>query len=239
MEEIAAGVRRLGTRWVNWYLLEDEDGPIAIDSGFSRHRQRARAGLDDLARRGEPVRHVVLTHWHPDHTGCAEWLRTTYGATVWAPQAEAAIVTGAERARVPNFAPYAWRPTIARYLVAAARDGGLRRPPVAQVTPYVPDATELPGGLRAIATPGHTPGHCSLVDERRGALFAGDALATVDFLTWRPGPRATPPGLNRDHAAALRSLESLEAVDLPLLLPGHGDPWREGVGEAVRRARRL
>jgi hypothetical protein len=49
-------------------------------------------------------------------------------------------------------------------------------------------------------------------------------------------PRA-PDGLNEDGAQALASLDALLGIEADLLLPGHGDPWTEGVTEAVRRAK--
>ena len=64
------------------------------------------------------------------------------------------------------------------------------------------------GGLRAIHTPGHTAGHSSLLAQRAGALFAGDALATVSHFTGDTGPRLFP--FNEDAAQALKSLSRLE-----------------------------
>jgi glyoxylase-like metal-dependent hydrolase (beta-lactamase superfamily II) len=59
--------------------------------------------------------------------------------------------------------------------------------------------------LRVIATPGHTPGHISLIDVRDGTLLAGDAVSTIGRtavsgdLVWRcrsrrcrRGARPTP-----------------------------------------------
>ena len=40
-----------------------------------------------------------------------------------------------------------------------------------------------------------------------------------------------------DGAQALTSLDALLGIDADLLLPGHGDPWTEGVAEDVRRAK--
>ena len=43
-----------------------------------------------------------------------------------------------------------------------------------------------------------------------------------------------PDGLNEDGAQALASLDALLGIDADPILPGHGDPWTEGVAEAVR-----
>ena len=44
-------------------------------------------------------------------------------------------------------------------------------------------------------------------------------------------------GLNMDTAQALASLDALSGIDADLLLPGHGDPWTEGVAEADAEGR--
>ncbi len=36
---------------------------------------------------------------------------------------------------------------------------------------------------------------------------------------------------------ALASLDALLGIEADLLLPGHGDPWTQGVAEAVRQAK--
>jgi glyoxylase-like metal-dependent hydrolase (beta-lactamase superfamily II) len=48
-----------------------------------------------------------------------------------------------------------------------------------------------------------------------------------------------PPPLNADNRASAASLDRLEALEADVLLPGHGEPWRGGVGVAVQRARSL
>jgi len=48
---------------------------------------------------------------------------------------------------------------------------------------------------------------------------------------------ALPSGLNMDTGQALASLDALRGIDADLLLPGHGDPWTQGVAEAVQKAR--
>jgi glyoxylase-like metal-dependent hydrolase (beta-lactamase superfamily II) len=62
-------------------------------------------------------------------------------------------------------------------------------------------------------------------------------MAAENPLTGRIGPQIMPSGLNEDTAQALASLDALRGIDADLLLPGHGDPWTQGVAEAVRKAR--
>jgi glyoxylase-like metal-dependent hydrolase (beta-lactamase superfamily II) len=66
-------------------------------------------------------------------------------------------------------------------------------------------------------------------------LFVGDAFATIAVTTGARGPRIAP--FTADEATALASLGRLEGVDADLVLPGHGEPWRAGIAEAVRVVR--
>jgi len=68
-------------------------------------------------------------------------------------------------------------------------------------------------------------------------LFTGDALVTRNPLTGRIGPQVMPAAFNTDSTVALESLASLERATASTVLPGHGEPWKEGVAEAVRHAR--
>jgi glyoxylase-like metal-dependent hydrolase (beta-lactamase superfamily II) len=68
---------------------------------------------------------------------------------------------------------------------------------------------DVVGSLRAFATPGHTPGHMSLVDEDRGLLLIGDCLcATCADLECfsATAPRSTSPG--RPSTTSLRRCDA-------------------------------
>ena len=67
--------------------------------------------------------------------------------------------------------------------------------------------------LRVLHTPGHAPDHLCFLLERDGTLFSGDLIA---------GSGTIVIGRDGDLDDYLRSLESLLALDLGLILPGHG-----------------
>ena len=66
---------------------------------------------------------------------------------------------------------------------------------------------DVGGGLRIVATPGHTPGHVSLLHERTGTLITGDALFNVRQLRFSPRPLCTDFRLNEQTAHVLGELE--------------------------------
>jgi glyoxylase-like metal-dependent hydrolase (beta-lactamase superfamily II) len=178
----------------------------------------------------------VLTHYHSDHVGSAERIRQETGATVYVPAGDA---EGIKTGKVPlpgGMAANLWRPRMIRYMAHAARNGGASSNPVTEFQTY--DDGELlagAGGLRAVHTPGHTAGHCSLLAEGAGVLFAGDALATVSFLTGATGPQ--PLAFNEDANKARESLSRLEPLTARMVAPGHGRPFEGTPAEAVAAAR--
>jgi glyoxylase-like metal-dependent hydrolase (beta-lactamase superfamily II) len=70
---------------------------------------------------------------------------------------------------------------------------------------------------------------------KRNVLFVGDALATLNVLSGKTGPQLAPFG--SDFPRGRESLRRLEAIEADVVLPGHGQPWTGGVGEAVRLIR--
>lgn len=73
-------------------------------------------------------------------------------------------------------------------------------------------------GLDVIATPGHTPGHISLLDPQSSTLFLGDVVGNIGALD--RGPAA----FTHDSALAERSLRALAERQFDVALPSHGGP---------------
>lgn len=73
-------------------------------------------------------------------------------------------------------------------------------------------------GLRVICTPGHTPGHISLLNEEHGVLFAGDVVGTMQGHLV-----LAPEQFTGDTAEAMLSVRKLAAVDFTRLVFSHGD----------------
>ena len=88
-----------------------------------------------------------------------------------------------------------------------------------------------------IATPGHTPGHCSFLFSEHGALFVGDSMCTANPLARREGPEVMPKVTNVSDERAVMSLDAMEGLEADVILPGHGEPWHGSPAKAVQRAR--
>lgn len=223
--ELAPGLHRLGDDLVASYLVID-GGVTVVDAGLPGHYRLLRRELDGLGLSLADVRGVVLTHGDSDHVGYAERLRRETGAPVFVHAADAARARG-EESSSPRWGGAKLGPTL-RFLVGAARQGGLRTTWLGEVAEIAGATTlDLPGAPRVIPMPGHSPGSIVVHVPAVGALFVGDALTTRHVLTGATGPAPAP--FTDDPALAARSLGALEGIDAEWVLPGHGAPWTGGV----------
>jgi glyoxylase-like metal-dependent hydrolase (beta-lactamase superfamily II) len=235
------GVFRLGSSMVNWYAVEDGGRLTIIDAGLPKHAETLEADLRSVGRELSDIEAVVLTHAHPDHIGVAGFLRAR-GVPVYVHREDAGML--ANRGRPPEGKPersmlaYAGHATMWRLMAHLVRGGLLHLPKIDDPVVFEDgEVLDVPGHPRVVHTPGHSDGHCALVLDERGVLFAGDALCTWNPLTGRVGPQLAPAAFAISTEQATRSLEAIERIDCDLVLPGHGEPWSDGAASAVAQAR--
>ena len=230
--QVAEGVTRYEDQGVvNWYLVETDEGPVAVDAAFPTAYEQVEPRLHEL-------RAIVITHAHVDHLGFAERARREAGVAVYVPQGDAQLARHtlryARSERVPLL--YLRYGPTRRLYWRALRAGAIRGELLRDFKTYS-DKDELPGGLRPVFTPGHTDGHMALHLPEREVLFAGDALVTRDPYTDREGPRIVARAATKDSERAFRSLDAIAATGARTVLTGHGEPWNDGAAAAAQRAR--
>src|SRR5215510_12648793 len=93
--QVAPGIRWIrmplpfALNHINLWLLDDESGLTVVDTGVGLSPTRElweQLFVNELA--GQPIVRVLVTHFHPDHMGNAEWLTERFGVELWCPQAE-------------------------------------------------------------------------------------------------------------------------------------------------------
>jgi glyoxylase-like metal-dependent hydrolase (beta-lactamase superfamily II) len=245
--QVAPGVHRLGDHGVNFYLIEDPDGLVLVDAGVPAHLQQLHTLLADLGHSMADVRAVLLTHGHADHTGLAHPLQEA-GADLWIHERDAVILRDGPRSAMRHarpersMLPYLLRrPSALTLPLRLARAGAFTAPAVRGARAF--DAgqvlEDVPGAPQAVVLPGHTPGSTAYFFTDRGLLFTGDALVTADGFSDRTGPTIVSRCFTHDSRAALTALDRLDELTADLLLPGHGEPFTEGVRSATRQARQF
>jgi glyoxylase-like metal-dependent hydrolase (beta-lactamase superfamily II) len=203
-------------------------GPLVlVDPGWDDAGTRAalEAGLAVAGATISDVAGVVLTHIHPDHHGLSGWVREQSGAWIGMHPAEAAALPGRLEHFRTSDADRGW---LRRAGVPAGEVGDLAISDdqlavlheMAEPDRLFEHGATLPIGgrtVRAVWTPGHTPGHLCLHDAEAGVLLTGDHLL----------PRITPNILARDETdgdplgAYLTSLAEVTAFQSEEALPAH------------------
>ena len=239
MPRIAEGLHRLGSELVNFYVVWDADGLTVVDAGLPGFYGGLEACLNERGHKWEDIRALVLTHAHVDHIGFAERLRTEHGVRVLVHADDAEMARTGKQPR-PERLPFAYFRYPAAYQIIGhiARYGGAKRLKVGEVETFADgDTLDVPGRPRVYHCPGHSPGCVALHFEGHNGLLVGDVLCTRNALTGKLGPQIPPAAFNVSSDQALASLSKLEGLQAAVVGFGHGDPWRDGVGEAVSRAR--
>lgn len=181
---------------------------------------------------------IILTHGHFDHIGAIHTLAEEWDAPVYAHELELPYLTG--RSSYPPPDPFVGGGAMAAMsflFPKAPIDLGSR------VSALPADGT-VPGmaGWRWIPTPGHAPGHVSLVRDADRTLIAGDAFVTtkqeslIAALTQRQEMHGPPMYFTPDWGSARASLQHLADYAPTAAITGHGPPMRgEQLQQELRR----
>ncbi len=240
---MTATIHRFGDAFVNFYGVAEDGRMTLIDAGLPRHRRSLTRQLDRAGLAPTQLTDIVLTHAHGDHLGLAAELQDAHGARVWVHEADAALA--GRPTEVARHAPgersllrYVLRnPTAARAPLHMARMGILTATGVTKVSTFT-DVTDLdvPGGLRAVPTPGHTPGSTSYLLSDGSGMFTGDALVTHDAIGGHRGPCVICLAVTHDGAAAMESLHRLAHHEAEAVYPGHGEPLHARLPDVAAEA---
>ncbi len=227
VEEIVPGVHAIGMGYVNAFLIAGDDGLTLVDSGLPKKKGPILSAVARVGSQPADLMHILITHHHIDHIGSLGDLMEATGAKSYVHPLDSPIVRGDRPQPGPNPASLLGKfagPLLARFGPA---------PTTAAVDIEVADGDELPiaGGIRALHTPGHTPGHLAFLLARDGGLlFAGDAAANVFRL-------GMPIGMfTADRQRAKESIRKLAALEFEVACFGHGRVLK---GEANLKFRRL
>jgi glyoxylase-like metal-dependent hydrolase (beta-lactamase superfamily II) len=238
VNEVADGVFHVRGTEVNWYLVREGDELTLVDSGYPGDLDRVEESVRVLGRRPADIRAVLLTHAHVDHMGAAQHFADRYGAAVLTDAIEArhARREFLEQANAMDVTKNIWRPRVLPWLTKVMRVGAAKHVQIPSAAAFpAGGALDVPGRPVPVPTRGHTSGHTCYFFPSAGAVCTGDELLTGHAVVKRVGPQLPPAFFqDRDTRDAVLPLAELDA---DLILPGHGEPLRMPLADAVRAAR--
>jgi glyoxylase-like metal-dependent hydrolase (beta-lactamase superfamily II) len=235
VEEIAEDLYRIEIplpeyypKSVNAYVLRDKERNLIIDAGLQddicmNTVQADLSDLDiDLARTD-----FFITHGHGDHVGLVPKLIHP-GSVLYLNRLEADFIQKMESGtffreiqehyRMSGFPEGDFEKIVARFV---KRNFTSKDVPRFQ---FLKDGDIIARGsccFICVETPGHNKGHTCLYEPDRKMFLSGDHLLK-DFIP------AIPGRINNDNPLKeyLLSLDKVHALDIEVVLPGHGRPFK-------------
>ena len=191
----------------NVYAVRSDSGLVLIDTGMGGDYEIVQKQLQYWELDHLPIRRVLLTHAHCEHSGLA-WRYQEQGARIAAHEVEAqAVETGNDRTATYAFLHYGKYQTCP--VVDHLQDG---------------DQIEEDGLVfTAIHAPGHSDGSLvyRLETEGQVVLFTGDTVL-ADMLC-RESRLGWTGGVDYDQDTYVQTLERLSHLAGDVVLPGHGE----------------
>ena len=151
-------------------VVRSSHGVVVIDTGLEHRAGEGSplaAGLREVGAAETDVQHVILSHGHPDHLG--------------------GLARVAEASREPVFSSarhHLWGTewehwTATKAVSGMAAEAQRHLGPIEPLVELHSVEAEILPGVALIPTPGHTPGHLSVVIRSQGetAVYLGDVVA--------------------------------------------------------------
>lgn len=209
---------------LNSYFIKDAGSGrnLIIDTGFNRPecREAVDSALEELHTDLDET-DIFITHLHADHSGQIFHLKNKNN-TAYAEEREAKVIN---RLRDDSYWDHIYEEFRKEGLrmdhdeAVSTHPGVMWRPDDTVDFHFLHDGDVLSYGgyeLRCVVTPGHSPGHTCLYDDRKKILFAGDMILgditpNLCYELWLDDPLTE----------YVKSLKTVEDLEIKKIFVGH------------------
>jgi glyoxylase-like metal-dependent hydrolase (beta-lactamase superfamily II) len=232
--QIVPGFYEIPVGAVNVFLLEGSDGLVLFDAGMPNSADQILNDIRALGKDPKDIRHIVLTHAHPDHIGSLAALQKATGAKTYAHPLDALIARKGgdfDPTKTGGTArPFAPAPTFLTRILFRLFIKPYPGIEASTVDTEINDGERLPfaHNMLVIFAPGHSAGELAFLWEAHGGvLIAGDTCANLPFLGWSIG--------YEDFEEGKRSLKKLCQYNFEVAVFGHGGAIKPGASTKWRK----
>jgi glyoxylase-like metal-dependent hydrolase (beta-lactamase superfamily II) len=170
-KRVIDGVHIVQMGFANAFLIECDDGLTLIDAGFPHKEAAVFEAIRGLGRSTDQLKHLILTHGHPDHIGSAAAIVRETGARTYMHPLDIPVAETGGPFRPMTPAPGLVGQVLCRFFFNPEQ----RMEPVAIDQPLTAGSTlPVAGGIEVIHAPGHCAGQVALLWHPGRMLFAGD-----------------------------------------------------------------
>lgn len=210
---------------VNAFLLTQGELTL-IDTGVAGSEGKILQAIGELGHQPAALRHIIITHCHPDHAGSLAALQQATGATAYAHALDAPAIRAGTVHKQLTPTPQ----LLQRVLFWLFIRNSSPNYPAARIDRELNDGEQLPlaGGVRVIHAPGHCTGQVALFwPQHGGVLLAADACSNMPSLDYSLG--------YEDFALGQQTLKKLAQLEFAAVGFGHGNAITKEATAQFRR----
>jgi len=199
-------------------LVWDNHNTVLFDTGLPGQLELIRTAVEKTGITFEGISEIILTHHDIDHIGCARKFMEI-GAKIMAHEKEIPYIQG--EVKSPKLIKMEEQlnemSSEEKAFYFRLREGSSNL--YVSVDKGLKDKDVLPycGGIEVIYTPGHTPGHISLLLKESNVLITGDAANASESKMTIPNPEHS-----LDMSKAMKSFEKLKRLNPDFVICYHG-----------------
>lgn len=177
---------------------------ILVDTGRPKNGKGILNDLESMNIKPQDVKHILITHHDMDHVDSLAFLEQITEAKIWASKEDIPYICGKKnREGIKRLIKYIMK-------IEKPKD----------INPYSND--QKIGDIEFIQTPGHTPGHVSLL--YKNIMFIGDLFKTKNGEVYPMSSLS-----NWNNSILKESIAKIDNYDFEWICPAHGKPIkREG-----------
>ncbi|MFJ7469307.1 MBL fold metallo-hydrolase [Peribacillus frigoritolerans] len=212
------------------YLFRMKEEIVLVDVGFPTEAAKRywEDVLEELSIKPTDISKIILTHFHPDHTGLIGWMQQRTGARVYMSNVEARMIKtvfGGNTKQAEATYELFGKHSVPEPLLTKVRENVLflsnKVNPLPEIGIFKDTYLDSPGGRWSSKTyGGHAEGHLCFYQETQKIMLIGDVVLnkiTPNISLW---PNSDPNPLK----SYFSTLSQLAEQDVSIAYPAHGTP---------------